>query len=373
MQRQLYLDVAKGIGIILVVLGHNQLAGARHPELQEAIFSFHMPLFFFASGMVFRMETPLPTIIHRRWITLLRPYCTTMLLLALAYFAVKYRFDVGKFIVHVVKAIYATGRYIEWTPTWFLPHLFLVNVVFWTLQHPLDRLRRGQFIFGAVFWTLVLVAGVAMARALWLRPAPWGPLVGLPFSADLLGISLFYFWLGFEFSRQFSRALESRQADLLALLRKLLPLCALSFVVLQASFSHTIDLNFRIYDHVFVSTLSAVLGIAVTLGASSVLARHANRHVAPTLAYLGRASLIILIFHGFIQAKSLFVAIEILKLEYWSASIFSLAGGLAGPLVLYEFVLPRIPGLREIYLPASPIRAIKAPPAPDLGSANGKA
>lgn len=41
-----WVDVAKGIGIILVVLGHNQ-----SPDyIIKFIYSFHMPLFFFLSG-----------------------------------------------------------------------------------------------------------------------------------------------------------------------------------------------------------------------------------------------------------------------------------------------------------------------------------
>lgn len=37
-------DMAKGIGIILAILGHSGIAGAK------CIYSFHMPLFFIISG-----------------------------------------------------------------------------------------------------------------------------------------------------------------------------------------------------------------------------------------------------------------------------------------------------------------------------------
>lgn len=57
-QRQRYLDVAKGIGIILVVIGHcipdaSTLEGISNKNfavLFSVIYSFHMPLFFFISG-----------------------------------------------------------------------------------------------------------------------------------------------------------------------------------------------------------------------------------------------------------------------------------------------------------------------------------
>ncbi|GFI47337.1 hypothetical protein IMSAGC019_02661 [Lachnospiraceae bacterium] len=46
-QRKDYLDIAKGIGIILVVWAHVEGSFYRY------ITQFHMPFFFFISGMLF--------------------------------------------------------------------------------------------------------------------------------------------------------------------------------------------------------------------------------------------------------------------------------------------------------------------------------
>ncbi|MCM1174356.1 MAG: acyltransferase family protein [Blautia sp.] len=51
MEREEWLDVAKGIGIIMVVTQHF-LGG----KLGEWILMFHMPLFFFLSGYIFHAE-----------------------------------------------------------------------------------------------------------------------------------------------------------------------------------------------------------------------------------------------------------------------------------------------------------------------------
>ena len=45
--RNLLVDVAKGIGIVLVVLGHSGIEFGHY-----LIYMFHMPLFFFLSGML---------------------------------------------------------------------------------------------------------------------------------------------------------------------------------------------------------------------------------------------------------------------------------------------------------------------------------
>ena len=48
-QRLDYIDAAKAIAIILVIIGHCYWVGAV-PRLRNIIYSFHMPLFFVVSG-----------------------------------------------------------------------------------------------------------------------------------------------------------------------------------------------------------------------------------------------------------------------------------------------------------------------------------
>ena len=52
--RQNYIDVMRGIGILLVMLGHS-IATINEPT-NKLILSFHMPLFFFISGCCFTIE-----------------------------------------------------------------------------------------------------------------------------------------------------------------------------------------------------------------------------------------------------------------------------------------------------------------------------
>jgi fucose 4-O-acetylase-like acetyltransferase len=45
--RNATIDIARGIGIILVVLGHNWLVLEDKGELFRVIYSFHLPRLFF--------------------------------------------------------------------------------------------------------------------------------------------------------------------------------------------------------------------------------------------------------------------------------------------------------------------------------------
>ena len=64
-----WVDVAKGIGIFLVVLGHTSA------QLRNLIYGFHMPLFFFLSGVVFNKEKySIKGFVKSRFNSLILPY-----------------------------------------------------------------------------------------------------------------------------------------------------------------------------------------------------------------------------------------------------------------------------------------------------------
>lgn len=51
MNRDYSVDIAKGVGILFVVIGHC------HIPIEKEIFVFHLPVFFFIAGFFFRMES----------------------------------------------------------------------------------------------------------------------------------------------------------------------------------------------------------------------------------------------------------------------------------------------------------------------------
>ena len=50
--RIIWIDISKGLGIILVVLGHTSLSKISQISY-DWIYSFHMPLFYLLSGLCF--------------------------------------------------------------------------------------------------------------------------------------------------------------------------------------------------------------------------------------------------------------------------------------------------------------------------------
>lgn len=131
------IDVAKGIGIILVVFAHINYT----KDLLVLIYSFHMPLFFFISGMLFKKDKypSFPAFFKRRFKTLLIPYAIYAIAsVAILYasehaYAPLHLFDVsaGEYAGYLWQIIVSnwSGTHIN-APLWFIPCLLLVETMY---------------------------------------------------------------------------------------------------------------------------------------------------------------------------------------------------------------------------------------------------
>ena len=112
------IDGAKGVGIFLVVLGHNTVFSLNLVDAKQAIYLFHMPLFFFLSGLTFKLDMPLAQMIYRRWRTLLVPYFAVAFASLLPGVLAD---GVGSVSLGMLGILYGTGHTLRFTALWFLP------------------------------------------------------------------------------------------------------------------------------------------------------------------------------------------------------------------------------------------------------------
>ena len=68
-KRDRSIDVAKGIGILLVIFGHTRVAA-----LSEVVAIFHMPFFFVLSGIFLSSKLPFHEFVKSRARRILVPY-----------------------------------------------------------------------------------------------------------------------------------------------------------------------------------------------------------------------------------------------------------------------------------------------------------
>jgi fucose 4-O-acetylase-like acetyltransferase len=137
-KRMMWLDIAKGLAIILMVLGH---CLSDQTALHDFIYSFHMPLFFLAAGFTMRAK-PRDVVVKSSARRLLVPYFVVCgILFAFAFVQphmVNASLDTQRpWYVVLVEIMYAAGdqgdffghHYQAIGALWFLPCLFVARII----------------------------------------------------------------------------------------------------------------------------------------------------------------------------------------------------------------------------------------------------
>jgi fucose 4-O-acetylase-like acetyltransferase len=232
---------------------------------------------------------------------------------------------------------YGTGAVVEWTPMWFLTCVFVSVLV----AHRLLAVLRGRAVWLGYAVALALVAvGTQIIGKFWLGPFQLGfavtrPAAGLPWSVDLLPITVGFMLLGRMLSGHMKTFTFSTWG-----------FCASAalFVGLHFVSDNVMNLNNRIYGEPVTSTLKALAGIYLCLSICALLAR--VEFAARTLSYLGQATLFILIFHYPIQ-RAAFARLDQALGQPWLAALASLAISVLASLALWELTA-RHAGLRRL-------------------------
>ena len=203
-----WIDVARGIGIIAVVAGHVWTRG----PLRDAVYSFHMPLFFLLSGLLARPQPP-GRFATRQLGSQMRPYAAFLALLILADQIIeplKGNRPIFSQWPEDLLPVLLGGSWLRgpYTIFWFVPCLMASRIFFNALlarwPDPLGRpwalailpALFAAYLFGE--WAEASVLGllaVPMALVLlWVGAAwqrvPWRPWMWVPLSAlSLAGLS----------------------------------------------------------------------------------------------------------------------------------------------------------------------------------------
>ena len=182
-----YIDIAKGIGILMVVWAHILLTGWTH----KMIYAFHMPLFFLVSGMLFKKEkyNSFGTFFMRRAKRLIVPYVIYSVVTWAIWAAFRYvRHDeVDSYIMPLLQTFIAQGSGAFFTHNsalWFVPCLFLVELLYYFIS----KLGRvWSIIVCFVLAAASFLLGHVFGDKYWFTP---------PFNADAALIALPFYCVG---------------------------------------------------------------------------------------------------------------------------------------------------------------------------------
>lgn len=158
--REKYFDIARGIGIILVLMGHT---GFLSDGLKHLILSFHMPMFFVISGMLMAYkgenQKAIKDIFSRRVKSLMIPYLWFSLIYIVVYiFAFKAGDMSGTDLVQNI--IYMVDLYGDST-LWFLPALILGELGFVFIKKRTDDILKNSKL-NPDLATMVLILAIGI-------------------------------------------------------------------------------------------------------------------------------------------------------------------------------------------------------------------
>lgn len=298
MVRNLSVDVLRGIGILAVVAGHASSGVALYPFTP---YSFHMPLFFFLSGIFFaehHVEKVVPVL--KKNVKSLLLYstffylfyaCVCQVLAFYGFSSFSEPFSIKKILLNQFGG---SGAYVFTAAYWFIPCLFFVRVYFSTVHTRLFAFlnrREGQddLVVSVTFLLFYLVLGLAAVGysvAMYNSQAvDWNKIPCLRFA-----FALFFYYLGALFQRY----------DLQRFLKHVLVLIAL-YAIQQQLWVASGNLDFWMqaskYQNAYLPVVGSVISIAFFYGLSDIFAK--NQSCSAVLGYVGRNSFPILLHHLF--------------------------------------------------------------------------
>lgn len=264
-QRIGYIDLAKGICILLVVLDHIADCGyfnnGNYP-LNEIFEQLRMPLYFILSGLFFKdYAGGMRELILRKANKILIPYLFFMVLYVGANKALRMLFDLP------------TGEL--WAPLWFLLCLFWMNVLFAGTYYGVRRLCRNR-----------------MAAEVWLGACTMAMGIGgycagqLPLRLGTALTCLPFLWAGYLLNCKLN-LLQRRPHRAGALCTGVLLVAALHPMYAGE-------------NYFFVNSYAAPLPLVYLsglLGALGVLLLSYAIGRLPVISYIGRYSIIVLCTH----------------------------------------------------------------------------
>lgn len=277
------VDCARGLAMVLVVLGHNTAFAALSPTAIAFVFAFHVPAFFFLSGYLLRPDRANFAKFANR---ILLPFFAFGGALALTKAMVRGT-GVG---VALLGLLWGTGATLPSSQLWFLPTLFCTLVLSALLAR---RWGKGGLVPAMTISGLCVLGYFALE----LPPPPLNALrtstagpVGWFWNIDLLPLASFYCLCGFWFSR----------AARLNALPPWSALVAMLGVGLCFSLGARADMNLRLSQPYPLALVAGLCGSFAVLKIGQALASLGGWGKA-SLAYVGQYTLSILLWHVPVQ------------------------------------------------------------------------
>lgn len=273
-----YIDIYKGIGIILMVMGHVGF-GVRFDKF---IHGFHMPMFFFVSGFLTKSIENIDTkkYLLRKIKTLLIPYI---------FFGV-FHYIFWEIAIDKFNGNFTPLKTLFWINTdnnmpiagalWFLTALFFVDIIYLFME----KIIKNRIII-IVLVCLLFCFGIFEIKILNFR---------LPFAIDSAFVGLGLFYIG-----QILRKNQNKKFILLILnLKDPLVILISLIVYLSIIFNHYVNMRTGSYSFIPFFLINSVVASCMLINISKFIEKKFKSSIFLYLQkyfiYIGKNSMIFL-------------------------------------------------------------------------------
>lgn len=270
------IDFAKIIGIYCVVLAHTQL----DKQLQNWIYVFHMPLFFFISGFLFSYgrNKSFGSFVRKRLRQLMLPYAVINILTYVFWLFVGRHVGADSnsdipIWQPIVGAVFCYGDLmIHNIPLWFLQCLFIIEVVYYRM-----------FTSNSARTRWILIGGWAIVGCINYMFNP----IRLPFSIGTVMTGIVFYAIGNEVRKLHLEANNILWA-----------VAAIALVTIIALANGRINMHKNYYGNFAMFVSGGLAGIYMMMWVSRLLAQWTRRlHIQNVIAYISDNTLYICGFH----------------------------------------------------------------------------
>ena len=327
-----WVDIAKGIGIILVIVGHTIAL-----EYSAPIYTFHMPLFFFLSGLFLNTDVKLKAFIKKKAKSILGVWLLVFLLSYIVCICIPEWRQLISFKSLVVDLYSANTNVVQNSSLWYLICLFFAEVIFYFVEK--IKAVVNQKVFYAIFGLFTMI--VLILPNVLNMISNYIPLTGgrLPLKIDTALCAVVFLSFG-----KWVKPYISKLLDKMTLLFTISILLVWTIFAYINGWTNMNSLDYGEYKLLFYPI--AILGIGWVCGMSKLIADRPNNILLRILTFYGENCLVIFLFQSLFIRLYLFIANKIFGLEmilYMNNPIehqigsFLVVGFIISPIMVFLF------------------------------------
>lgn len=270
-KRDAAFDIAKGILILCVVIGHGG-----SDSIGDFVYRFHMPLFFILSGYFMRKHADVGGYLKEQFIKLMIPY---FLYMSIDFLFFDHLHDLNRVLHYLWGGRFINGVY------WYVTCFFISSVLFVAMLKYLPS-RKAVLLSAAG-------GGIALIESQLIPAVPLLQKPGIPFDADVAFLCISYLAIGYYGKPMIDKWRKSEQLQVRLATTGIGIILITEFVVVGG---RTLDMKQGLYPNLIYDFLIPI-GYGLVLLRLCRLIAARSRFVKMAFQVMGQTTIPIMYLH----------------------------------------------------------------------------